>query len=342
MRYIVFLCTILLFVLPTSAQEATIAELLAERSELSQFASLLEGADPSIWETLNDPDAEFTLFAPTNAAFEALDDVVSQADSWQRDYLGVDSLDEFLANDELINEMLLLHLTEGIITWDNLLDDLRGNFAAYYLSLNGFPLSISATFDNTGDLVVEQGVRIFGEASIDQNNTDIEARNGQIFLLDVVLLPEQLTIMDYMNAVAADEEYPEYTHLVALINAADPAISEMLSDPDAEITLFTPYDIAFDELDNFDEIVGDSDEATAFLSGYILPEAIYSFQIKALLEAEGQAEAETLNGELLSFSIEGRAFFGEFNVNDIVVFYPNFAMRNGVMHEMETLIPAND
>jgi transforming growth factor-beta-induced protein len=339
MRYILILSAILLLLLPVYAQESTIAALVADNPELSQFASLLERAEPSLLEQLNNPDAEFTLFAPTNAAFEALADALSQEDAWQREYLGVNSFDDLLANEDLVNEMLSLHILDNLLIWEDLLAELHNHFGRVdYLALNGYPLIFSASMYARGDIVLEEGIFLYSEVEIDQSNTDIEASNGRIYLLNGVLLPEQLTIMAYMNAVAADEEYPEYTRLVALINAADPAILDLLSDPDTEITLFTPYDIAFDELDNFEEILGDSDEATAFLSRYILPEAIYSFQFLPLLE-ESVIEYETISGELLSLSPADGARSGEFNVNDSIIFYPNFAMRNGVMHEMESLIP---
>jgi uncharacterized surface protein with fasciclin (FAS1) repeats len=339
MRYIIVFCTIILFSLATIAQEATIAEIVAERPELSQLSEMLELAEPSLLEILNDPDSELTLFAPTNAAFEQLGERLSDESSFEREYLAVDSFDALVENDDLLNEMLLLHLIDRVIAWEDLLAELYNKLGRVdYLALNGYPLIISATMYNTGGIAFEEGIRLYAEINIDQNNTDIEASNGKIYLLDGVLLPEQLTIMDYMNAVAIDEEYPEYARLVALINAADPAILDLLSDPNAEITLFTPYDIAFDELDNFEEILGDTNEATAFLSRYILPEAIYSFQFFPLLE-EGVIEYETISGELLTLSLADDALLGEFNVNDSFVFYPNFPLRNGVMHEMETLIP---
>jgi transforming growth factor-beta-induced protein len=344
MRYIVILSAILLLLLPVYAQESTIAELVADNPELSQFASLLERAEPSILEKLNDPEAQYTLFAPTNTAFEALDAALAQEDSWQREAFAVDSLEALLENSDFLNELLLLHITDTAIAWEDLVESLRIRRGRHYLfALNDYPIAFSATFNIAGDLVDGEGIRLFSESTIDQTQRDIEAINGNIYVIDGVLIPEVLTIIEYLTLVASLEEYSEYNRLLDLINAADPAISELLSDPDANLTLFAPLDLALESLDDFEGILSDSTAATDLLSRHILAEAVYSFQIYPLQAELPLLEQETINGELLSFEPAEDAFSGQFYVNDVFVSYPNLPVRNGVIHEMESIVlPATD
>jgi uncharacterized surface protein with fasciclin (FAS1) repeats len=342
MRYIIVFCTILLFSLATIAQEATIAEIVAERPELSQLFEMLELAEPSLLEILNDPDSELTLFAPTNAAFEQLAERLSDESSFERDYLAADSFDAILENSDLLNEILRTHIADEIIEWDSLLANLLENQRVDYLAVNGYPLIISATVYNTGGIVFEEGIRLYSEVNIDQNNIDIEASNGKIYLLDAVLLPEQWTIMDYLNYNASFGEDGGMIHLVDLINAADPAILEMLSDPDTESSLFAPTDPAMEDYEEFESILADSEAATAFLSRHILPEAIYSFQIEDFLAENPELERETLSGDLLTFALVEDSCCDEFYVNDSFVGLPDLPMRNGVIHEIDSVILPSD
>jgi uncharacterized surface protein with fasciclin (FAS1) repeats len=342
MRYIIVFCTILLFSLATIAQEATIAEIVAEHPELSQFSEILELAEPNIVEILNDPDSELTLFAPTNAAFEQLAERLSDDSSFERDYLAVDSFDAILENSDLLNEMLLAHIADEIIEWESLLANLLEKQRVDYLAVNGYPLIISATVYNTGGIAFEEGIRLYGEVNIDQNNTDIGASNGKVYLLDAVLLPEQWTIMDYLNYSASFGEDGGMIHLVDVINAADPAIAEMLSDPSLELSLFAPTDPAMEDYADFEAILADSEAATAFLNRHILPEAIYSFQIEDLLSENPSLERETLSGDLLTFALVEDSCCDEFYVNDSFVGLPDLPMRNGVIHEIDSVILPSD
>ena len=115
-------------------------------------------------ETIN--EGEFTIFAPTNGAFQtALNE------------LGI-SQDALLADVELLNSVLPYHVIPGIITSDDIL-----NGSPDTTTVQGSALSFG--FDDDVSRVVING----GEASIEQ--ADIYVSNGIIHIIDNVLLPPQ-------------------------------------------------------------------------------------------------------------------------------------------------------
>ena len=107
-----FLVTVLLSLLPVSAKDnaSTIAKLVEARPELSKLSAAIKLAKPIVLETLDNPEANVTLFAPTDDAFEALSDALSQADSTERFFLGKETLDAVFEDDALLTELLLYHI----------------------------------------------------------------------------------------------------------------------------------------------------------------------------------------------------------------------------------------
>ena len=326
MRRILLLATLFLLALPTMAQDGTIAEVIASRPELSQLASILELVDPALLEQLNDPDAQFTLFAPTDNAFEQLAADMQDPEGWQSAALGKDSLEAVLEDTELVTELLQMHLISETIVWDDLLLKMEETLRNQpYVALNGDYYEITGNFYNIGGLALEEGIRISLGASIDLDTLDIEASNGIIYLIDYPLIPE---IRPIGTIVSEDASYGEFTILSSIIEASDTL--ETLNDEEASLTLFAPYDSAFEGTD-IDAILADSESATAFINRYIIPEAIYSFQLEA-------GEFETLSGELLALAPDEEAFYHEFFVNDVYVAYPNRIAKNGLIHEIESLL----
>jgi uncharacterized surface protein with fasciclin (FAS1) repeats len=112
----------------------------------------------------------------------------------------------------------------------------------------------------------------------------------------------------------------------------------------ANVTLFTPLDEAFAELSEAEltSLENDSEQATEFLNRYIAPDLIYSFQIPVMMDANGFLEIEMTDGSVAILSLSEESYSDEFYINDTHVNYPNFVAKNGIMHEMKTLLaPAN-
>lgn len=159
------------FSLPVFAQDdvPTIAEIVVASAtgESPEFTSLLaavQAADPAVLEALSNPEAELTVFAPTDAAFAAL---------------GEETLNAVLADQELLTNILLYHVVEGIVH-DDVLGEMLADADMMTLevpTLNGAPVTFTAN---------EDGVFI-NDAQIVLTNVD--AANGVIHVIDAVILP---------------------------------------------------------------------------------------------------------------------------------------------------------
>ena len=144
-------------------------------------------------ETLSDPEAELTVFAPTDAAFTA----VANA-------LGEEAFNAVLEDQELLTNILLYHVVEGIA----LAEDVVG--------LDGE--SVETLYEDYAvDISLDEDAVFVNEAQVIV--TDIEAANGVIHVIDAVLVPTEEnmipSIADVVVAASADEEAPEFTTLLA-------------------------------------------------------------------------------------------------------------------------------
>ncbi len=133
----------------------TIAEIASNDSRFSTLVTALDSA--GLVQTMQE-DGPFTVFAPTNAAFDALPDGTVE------DLLQPE-------NRERLTEILTYHVVEGA----NMASDVQGMSSA--TTLQGSDVSIS-----TSDGSVQVGGATVVQA-------DVEASNGVIHAIDAVLMP---------------------------------------------------------------------------------------------------------------------------------------------------------
>lgn len=144
-----------------SSSEGTIVDVAAGNDDFSILVEAVQAA--GLADTLS-ADMPMTLFAPTNAAFEALPE---------------GTLDQLLLpeNQEALRQVLTYHVIEGEVP---AADVMTGEVT----SAAGSPISVQVN-DATGEVMVNQ-------AMITQ--TDIQASNGIIHSIDAVLLPPDLAL----------------------------------------------------------------------------------------------------------------------------------------------------
>ena len=123
-------------------------------------------------ETLSAP-GEFTIFAPTNDAFDALP---------------AGTLDALLADTDGLTAVLLYHAVSGVV----LAEDVVALEAA--TTLNGADITIEVT--------EEGGVVLNGTVNV--TATDILCSNGVIHVIDAVLLPPQPTFCESWTATCGE------------------------------------------------------------------------------------------------------------------------------------------
>lgn len=169
---------------------------LAAAVDAANLAPVLQGPGP------------FTLFAPTDAAFEALPD---------------DLVELLLTDPEgVLRDVLLYHLLSGNNPSSGFSD---GDLETTLLSGQQVEITIDGTM-----IMVNQALI---------TTADFNASNGRIHVIDAVLIPDVTTVYD----VVVESE--DHTTLEAAIDAA--MLDETLSGEGA-FTLFAPTDAAFEAL----------------------------------------------------------------------------------------------
>jgi uncharacterized surface protein with fasciclin (FAS1) repeats len=133
-------------------EEMDIVETAVAAGDFTTLAALLEQA--GLVETLQG-DGPFTVFAPTDAAFEALDPATLEA----------------VQNDpELLKSVLLYHVVEGEV-----------------MSSDIEPGDVPTVEGSTVTITVDGGTVKVNDATV--TTADVTASNGVIHVIDTVLVP---------------------------------------------------------------------------------------------------------------------------------------------------------
>ena len=218
---------------------------IMEIVEASENHTTLEAAinAAGLNETL-DTGGPFTLFAPTNEAFTALEEAQP----------GI--IDALLADTETLTSILLYHVANGTTMAEDLNDgDLIPtlNNASLTVSIDGMTYMINMATVTTPNL---------------------EASNGVVHVIDMVLVPSEepndsSTVMDIIeNSVV-------HNTLEAAINEA--GLAEALSG-DGPFTVFAPTDDVFSELDPMvlGALLANTELLTNVLLGHVTESTLFS------------------------------------------------------------------
>lgn len=337
-RILVLLFALLLVAAPVLAQEETntIADIVVASTEadMPEFTTLLaavSAADPGILEALSNPEAELTVFAPTDAAFATLAEA-----------LGEEAFNEILSEEGTprLNEILMYHVVDGIVPSSAVVEGLSsaeaddmGAVSFPVVTLSGQYFDVAGTMGDEG-LDLEAGITV-GEANLVLDMIDIEADNGVIHVIDAVLVPELNTIADIVVA-ATEAETPEFTTLLTAVGAADPAVLELLSDPTAEVTVFAPTDAAFAAVEGLEDIVADTALLTTILQYHVYPGTVYSFQLGDVVDDMGTATITMADGSDATITVSDMGAM--INEANIVLEMVDIEASNGVIHVIDAVI----
>lgn len=140
---------------PLGSADMTLTEVLAGQENLSTFLSLVEQA--GLTSMLENPHSLYTVFAPTNEAFDNMD---------------ADLLEQWTADHEELKTILLYH-----IAWDQLSINQLAN-GQFLSTLEGRPLFLS-TDENIQVYVNGSPIQAF----------NMVAANGVVHVVDHVLTP---------------------------------------------------------------------------------------------------------------------------------------------------------
>ncbi len=284
------------------AEEAlpSIAEIAAGNPDFSTLVAALSAA--GLVETLS-AEGEYTVFAPTNAAFEALP---------------AGTVDALLADPQGdLTQILLYHVVDGVARAADVVGLESAN------SLQGEPISIE---------VVDGNVMLNGVATV--VTTDIEASNGVIHVIDAVILPPSMSEADSMEEptmsiaeIAAGNE--DFSTLVAALDAA--GLVETLS-AEGEYTVFAPTNAAFAALPEgtVDALLADPQgDLTQILLYHVVDGAVKAEDVVSL------ESATTLQGEDIGIAVvDGNVILN----GAATVVTTDIMATNGVIHVIDAVI----
>ncbi len=288
---------------PPAPELGSIVDVARDAGSFSTLLTALEAA--GLDATLADEEADFTVFAPTDEAFEALPE---------------GTLDTLLADTDLLTDILLYHvITDSVVGSDTALSlagttQLMANEAKLAITVRGDALYLNES------LVID---------------TDIEASNGVIHVIDAVLTPTAIgepegSIVDL--ALAS----PDLTTLVTALQAAD--LVGALADEDALFTVFAPTDEAFAALgeDAIAALLADTDALTNVLLYHVVAGA-----------AVDSIDATALYGQMVTMLNEADVAIdirdGELYINDSKVIIKDIPATNGIIHVIDmVLIPESE
>lgn len=331
----VVVLALLVMVVPVAAQDEptqSIAEIVvasteAETPEFTVLLAAVGAADPAFLEALSNPDANLTVFAPTDAAFVAL-----------LNALGT-TAEDLLANTDLLNTVLAYHVVPGLFDAESVVA-LDGAYLGTMLP--GYALSVS----------VEDGAAYVDDSTVVA--ADVMATNGIVHVIDAVLVPDtsgEEEMMEEMEeptqsiaeiVVASTEaETPEFTVLLAAIAAADPSILTTLSN-DGAYTVFAPTDAAFAALlealgVSAEDLLADTDLLNTVLAYHVVPgiftAADFGDYFTSMMEMD--TEALTSFATLLpGYSVN----INEKGVNDSAITATDIYATNGIIHVIDAVL----
>lgn len=347
MRKVVILLSLLALVVlgiaPAFAQDETpqtiadvvVASTSADSPEFTTLLAAVQAADPAFLETLSNADARVTVFAPTDAAFADLLTALNM------------SAEDLLANKALLDTVLSYHVVPGVFD------------AASVVKLDGALLG-TALPENALAIKLDGDQVMVNDATV--VTPDVMASNGVVHVIDKVLVPAnvadiaaQMASMAEMTpdpmatapasiaetvVASTSAETPEFTILLAAVQAADPAVLATLSGEGA-YTVFAPTDAAFGAAFTAmnvkpEDVLADPANLTNILLYHVVPGHFSAATVIAAASGseDGLKVATLLPGTTLTLKVVD----GKVMVNEATVVTPDVAASNGIIHVIDGVL----
>jgi len=337
----VVLAILALAVVPSFAQDEspTIVDIVvssaeAEEAEFTVLLAAVQAADPAIVEALSDPEGLYTVFAPTDAAFVALLEALEV------------TAEDLLADTDLLNDVLLYHVVPGVF------------FAEDVVALDGSLLGTVLPSSALSVSVTDDGAFV-QESTIIQ--TDIEAANGVVHVIDSVLIPdmgddmemeeemddeemmEELISIAETVIAATEGDSPEFTVLLQAVVTA--GLDGVLTN-NGPFTVFAPTDAAFvaalEALGLTAEELLASPDLASILAYHVVPGTFYAEDVVAAADMmEGEFSVATaLSGTAVTVAVSEDGV----TVDGANVVTTDIEASNGIIHVIDAVIlpPADE
>lgn len=280
-----------------AAQEQDIVAIAAGSEDFTILTAALETA--RLTEALQG-EGPFTVFAPTDAAFENLLSALSI------------SAEDLLAQPQLA-DVLLYHVVAGSV----MSGDLQNGMTAE--TLGGQMITVD----------LSEGVKINTSAVI---TADIKASNGVIHVIDTVLIPETFQLASATaplpSIVDIAVSNPDFSILVAALAKAE--LVEALQ-AEGPFTVFAPTNAAFEALlgelgITAEELLGQPQLADVLLY-HVVSGAVLSTDL------QNGMTAETLGGQSITVDLTDGV-----KINKSAVEIADIQASNGVIHVIDSVL----
>lgn len=255
--------------------------------------------------TLADKNAKFTVFAPTDDAF---------------DLLGEEAVTALLADTDRLSDILTYHVISGevdaataIASAGQLVEMVNGDSVG--LSLDGDMLLV-----NTATVTI----------------TDLTTDNGIIHVIDAVLMPPAEMGTPTSNIVETAVAAGNFTTLVTALQAAN--LDTVLADTSKKFTVFAPTDAAFAMIDEktLAAIIADQGVLTNILLQHVIADAeVDSVTAYSL----NDTMVETASGANITIDINSETDMLTFGGVNIVT--KDIYTTNGIIHVIDAVIVAD-
>jgi len=309
-----------------SLQLKSIVDIAVATDDLSLLVDALVQADAGLVETLSG-DGPFTVFAPTNAAFAALLDILGD---------DFNSLADFDTEEEkaLLVKVLTYHVVAGT--------------AAFSTDLSDGQMIETFQGENVG-VSLQDGVFITDatETNAQVVLADVEASNGVVHVIDKVLLPQEvldaLAAMSLQTIVEIAVATDDLSLLAGALGQADAGLVETLSG-DGPFTVFAPTNAAFAELldilgDDFNSLSDfDTDEEKALLVSVLTYHVVAGTAAFSTDLSDGQ-NITTFQGEDVTINIkDGTVHVEDATDENAAVVIADVEASNGVVHVIDKVL----
>ena len=274
---------------------------VAVNNNLSSLVAAVTKAD--LADTLSGIGV-FTVFAPSNAAFQALLD--SNA-SWN-------SIDDIPL--ETLRSVLLFHVLSGTIKSTDLSDTYVNTLST---GINDEPLSLQVE--------VTDGVEFNGDAN--PITVDVEASNGIVHVIDKVMLPPNVVTLALNNSgftslVAAITDSRHTTDFVSVLSGAGP------------FTVFAPTNAAFQTLlDSNPDWNSLADVPVTTLEAVLLYHVVNEANVQSKQLSNG--DIPTLGG-IITIDLTNGAQIKTTSSQTANIIVVDVQGTNGVIHAIDTVL----
>ncbi len=253
------------------APSMSIVDVAVENGNFTTLVAALQAT--GLDSVLADFDTDFTVFAPTDAAFALLGDEAIAA----------------LLNDaDALSNILLYHVVSGAAVLQD----------AAVAKAQSDDKMVSMANEQMASLSLSGSTLYINKSAVSAAN--VMADNGVIHVVDQVILPPTAKDEPTMSIVDVAVANPDFSTLVAALTAAD--LVSTLADENATFTVFAPTNAAFAKIDAtvLSGLLADTDA----LSSVLLKHVIGGAEINSLgAYAANGAMVETAGGDNVSISL---------------------------------------